>query len=584
MTQKRVVILGSGLAGLRTASVLIDRGYEVTVIERAPMGGGCTSSWTDHRDPEKGTIRKGEMQMGFPFYENLMKFAWMELDSSNLVLPKTSLTGNWWARGNSAYSDKLDGFYFFDRNGRHSSLSSTPKSLLGRLFSKLPAPLSAMQVLCDFDGLPRMRDKLSALKFHALALLFAGKVVPPIDDDCNFNDLMDKMGFTYEAKLAFRMITYSITNLSDADQLGPKFMHLFWLAYLRDKNILGCRMMNDDCNDALIDPIVGSLAARGVRFLFNHTVRDILIEDDCCVGIVAEDFSDWPAHVCPHCGLKFPTAAEKAFCPACGNHSHAEARPLRPMGWCNGRQAHLEADYVVSAMQPHQLASIYQNSDDHPLRNYPEFRRLGQFKGAQLTVSRVFMDEKVTEGYNLTGLDRDYYSMNGAMDLSGVMPKYKDASVFGTLSDDGEVLAYYPPEVLKAKLREDLTKIFPGMAKARVKKHLMAHIRPEVLYHRGVPRLESRFIQHGPLTPVGNFFLAGDWTDEFNLGKEAAVKSGISAANALLKSDNRAAEMEPLLRPSQARMVRWIQTNWVSRKIIAHYEKRYRRELPPKRG
>ena len=578
LMRKRVVIAGGGLAGLRTASVLIDRGFEVTVLERAPMAGGCTSSWTDHRDPMKRSIRKGQLQMNFPFYENLNFFAWRELNASNRFLPEPSGAGGWWARGNSAYSEPLDGFHFFDHHGRRTSLSGVPKTVVGKAFHALPAPFSALQVLWEFDGLPRLRDKLSAGQFHALALIFGDKSSPPVSDDWNFYGLMKSTGFTHEAVQAYRRITYSITNLADADQVGPKFMRLFYLSYLRDKDALGCRMMNDDCNPALIDRTVESLMNRGVKFRFNSHIRDILVEGDKCVGFLVHDMTDAGSVICPNCGLKFNTSEREAFCSACG----IRFRSKGPVDG-DGKREVLEADHYVSALQPHQLAALYRGRDDHPLRNFPDFRALGQFKGAILTVSRIFMDSKITEGYNLTGLDRDFFSMNGVMDLSHIMPKYQ-TSVFDTLSDDGEVLEMYPEETLKAKLRADVGKVFPSMEKARVTGHLMARIGPEVLYHRPSPRLNSRFLPDGPKTSLSNFYLAGDWVDEYELGKEAAVKSGLNAANAVLANEGRSSEAEPVLKPSTGRLVGAFQSNPVSRWIRARYERQYLSELPPKRG
>lgn len=580
MAKKHVAVLGAGLAGLRTASALIDRGYDVTVIERAPMAGGCTSSWTDHRDPEKGTLRRGQMQMNFNFYENLNYFAWRELDAPDLFIPEPPGNGGWWNRGNSAYSDRLDGFHFFDHDGRRSHLSATPKSLVGRVVKRLPAPLTALQILWDFDGLPSFWDKLSAAKFHLLALIFGRRVVPPINDDWNFYGLMKHMGMTHKAIEAYRRITYSITNLSDADQVGPKFMHLFYLAYLRDRDTLGCRMMNNDCNEALIDRVVASLERRGVKFRFNCAVTNFLLESDRCLGVRVLDHNAYERHVCVNCGLKQPANAESVMCTACGADSFAFLDTIAPTF-----PEQIEADHVVSAMQPHQLAKLYREPDDHPLRAHPEFRALAQMKGARLTVSRIFMDEKVTEGYNLTGLDRDHFSFNGIMDLSHVFEKFRDASVFDTLSDDGEVLEYYPIEDLKVRILADAKYVFPSIGQAEVRKHLIARIGPDVLYHRPVTRLNSRFLPERAETPVSGLYLAGDWVDEYELGKEAAVRSGISAANAVLRADGRNEDtLAPLLVPKAAPLVRFIQRNPVSAWIQRRYWRRYNKEKPPRRG
>lgn len=573
---ERVVVLGAGLAGLSAADTLVDRGYEVILVERAPMAGGCTSSWIDHRDPLKRKIRKGQMQMNFQFYVNLNWKARKMLDGLGGLGGTDPRGVNWWEVGNAAYSDKLDGFHFFDQHGRRSHLSGTPKSFLGRLFRKLPAPFSAFQMLWDFDGMPRFRDKLSSARFFALAMLFGPMVVPPINDDENFYGVCKRLGMTHRAIEAMRRITYSITNLADADQVGPKFMHLFYEAMLRDRDSFGCRMMNDDCNDALIDPMVASLRARGVMVLINHAVRDFIIEGDRCRGVIVEDYSACPPEICRNCGLEQPYGFQRSMCLACGKpHDHRSSAYAPSV-------KRLETDRVISAMQPHQLAALYRDLDTHPLRGYPEFRALGQMKGAVLTVSRVFMDRKVTEGYNLTGLDRDFFSFNGAMDLSHIMPKYAGTSVFDTLSDDGEVLEFYPEADLKARLRADLARVFPTMDDGRVEGHLMAKIGPDVLYHRPVPRLNSRFLPKGPVTPVKGLYLAGDWVDEFELGKEAAVKSGIRAANAVLEADGRS-DLDPILRPRVAPVVNWMQTNRISRFIVSRYLKRYRAELPPRR-
>lgn len=575
---KNVIIIGGGLAGLRSASELINRGYDVTVLERSPMAGGCTSSWIDERGAEPTRSRKGNQQMGFNFYQNLYYWVWRELmakagDKLYLNPPRT-----WAEIDTSPFSAILPGFYFHDEFGRRTYLTDRPRSLMGKWLKKLPAPLSALQIMWDFDGLPTLRDKLSTLKFHRLALLFGDKVVPPINDDYNYFGFMDKMGMTHKAIKSQRQISYSITNLSDADQAGPKFFHLFFLAYLRDDNILNCRMMNDDCNPALIDPLVSALKHRGARFRFNCHVRDLLIERDRCVGVKIADLNASRPVICANCGLKFPTNANFSFCGICGKTTGLVRPPA------DERTEVLTADYVISAIQPHQLAEIYRHTENHPLKQYPDFRALGQFKGAELTVSRIYYDHKLTNEYNLTGLDRDHFSFNGVMDISNVMPRFAEASVFDTLSDDGEVLSLYPDDLLKAKLLVDVGKVFPTTKGLTPRQHVLAHIYPPALYHRILPRLSSRFMLEQPGTSVENFFLAGDWMDDFEIGMEAAVKSGIRAVNALLTADGRSIERELVLKPSVAPMVKWLQNNWISRIIKARYEKRYRRELPPRRG
>ena len=43
----RIVVLGSGIAGLVAGHELAQRGLPVTVLEAAPMPGGRTSTWRE---------------------------------------------------------------------------------------------------------------------------------------------------------------------------------------------------------------------------------------------------------------------------------------------------------------------------------------------------------------------------------------------------------------------------------------------------------------------------------------------------------------------------------------------------------
>ncbi|OGN04446.1 MAG: hypothetical protein A2746_01805 [Candidatus Yanofskybacteria bacterium RIFCSPHIGHO2_01_FULL_44_22] len=537
MQKKKVVILGGGLAGLSAATALSQsEEFEITVIERAPMAGGCTSSWRDHRDADKSEIQY-PMHMIFPtLYVNflhLLKFI--------ALTRHVNLAAN--------LTPKFDRFFFFNENNRKSSLALSP------LTKKLPAPLHGLKILWDFDGCGFF-DKISTLRFFLFCLRQGGKDIPPASDQYNFYGFCKKLGMTEEAVKAMARITYSITNLPPSEQVGPKFAKLFYEVILSHSDALGYQMINDDYTPGLIAPWVIFLKNSGVRFMFEHEVAGICHNGKCKVsGITATNHNEGLRgeglrFICTNCGLRFHNVTAKIHCPKCGLIL-GYIPPPHPS------PKFLEADYVVSCLQPHQLAEIILADEHHPLRQFDYFRKLGKYKGASLTISRMWLDKKYTFEDNLTGLDRHYFSFNGIMDISNIMPRYAEQSVFDTLSDDGDALKMWSTETLKQKLIKDMRRVFPETLSAAVTKHLLAHIWPRVLYHKAAPEISSLYRPKSQQSSVDNLVLAGDWISTLEIGMEGAVRSGLDAANILLRKEGQ--PVWPIFRPERGLLPGWLE-------------------------
>src|SRR5262249_55638045 len=67
----RIVIVGGGLAGLATASVLVDRGLQITLVESRPRLGGRASSF---HDPATGQLVDNFQHVGMASCTNLADF------------------------------------------------------------------------------------------------------------------------------------------------------------------------------------------------------------------------------------------------------------------------------------------------------------------------------------------------------------------------------------------------------------------------------------------------------------------------------------------------------------------------------
>lgn len=67
---KKVVIAGAGLAGLSAAKYLVERGFEVTLLEKRGVAGGKVSSWQD----VDGDWLESGLHVFFGAYRNLLGF------------------------------------------------------------------------------------------------------------------------------------------------------------------------------------------------------------------------------------------------------------------------------------------------------------------------------------------------------------------------------------------------------------------------------------------------------------------------------------------------------------------------------
>lgn len=527
MPKERIVILGGGLAGLTSALALSsNKEFEITVIERASAAGGCTASWRDHRDADKSEIQY-PMHMIFPrLYVNFLS-----------VLKFMGLT--------KKLTTKFDRFFFFNEHNRKSSLA------LSEFAKKLPAPLHGLNILWNFDGCGPL-DKLSTIRFFLFCIKHGGNDLPNASDQYNFYGFCKKLGMTEEAVKAMARITYSITNLPPSEQVGPKFAKLFYEVILANSDSLGYQMINDNYTPGLIAPWVIFLRNAGVKFLFNHELTEIECENDKVTRISMINHNPGPWFICTNCGNRFPNATQKISCPKCGfimgylPPDYSEPEYFKD----------LEADHIISCLQPHQLAKIIFANEEHPFKKFQYFRNLGKYKGASLSVSRIWLDRKCTGEDNLTGLDRHYFSFNGIMDISNIMPeRYREKSVFDTLSDDGDTLKLWHAQDLKERLILDMKRVFPQTRNAKVTKHLLAHIWPSVLYHKATPELSSLYRPLSQQSPIENFVLAGDWISALEIGMEGAIRSGLEAANIILRKTGYGLTAWPILQPERGKLM-----------------------------
>lgn len=523
--KKRVVIAGAGLSGLALALELAKTDkYEVIVVEKAPQAGGNTSSWTSFKDPENPGVVQYPMHMYFPFYLNLER-----------IMEESETWDN--------LSQWISKWEFVDNYDKRITFGNT------NLSEKLPAPLHALDIFLRLKGLS-LRDKLSFTKMFFAAMAFGEDDEPNFSDRYNFYGLAKKLGVSDKGVDFVDIFTYSITNLPDSWQNGRKFLQLFYLTILKDRNAMRYSLLTDDYSPGMIEPLVSTLKDLGVQFLFQNELLDIYLDsNDAVKEIRLRDHSLERERVCKNCGLLFNDSSHTIVCPKCGiNEKNLDFQ-------YDYSPKFLATDIFVSALQPHQLIKVILKNSESPLLKHDYFRNLNYYRGSSLTVSRLWLKDKVESENVIWGQSRRISPSNGMMDISRLMPKYaQGGSVIDTLSDFDEYHKTLSDEDLKLYLQGGVKNIFPDMAD--VDKHIVAKIYPDALYHRPFPDM-YRFKPKSQQTPINNFLIAGDWSGPYNLGMESAVVSGIKAANEIIQKDGY--QIVPLLHSPPEKMVKFFQ-------------------------
>jgi uncharacterized protein with NAD-binding domain and iron-sulfur cluster len=92
-----------------------------------------------------------------------------------------------------------------------------------------------------------------------------------------------------------------------------------------------------------------------------------------------------------------------------------------------------------------------------------------------------------------------------------------------------------PKEALQKTFVEAMAEAFPEARQAKVERVLI--IKQDKATFRCLPGVEK--LRPGPKSPIGNLFLAGEWTDTgWPSTMEGAVRSGVNAAEAIQASLN----------------------------------------------
>jgi len=192
----------------------------------------------------------------------------------------------------------------------------------------------------------------------------------------------------------------------------------------------------------------------------------------------------------------------------------------------------IEADAYVSALPVHNIKKIVPEE----WLNNAYFRNLHEFVGSPVANCQLWFDRKITSTDNLMFSQGTTFatfadvSITCPDDFQQGMGTANGGSVMSLVLAPAHQLIDMPNEVITKLVIKDIHDRFPLSRDAKLLKSTIVKI-PQSVY-KAVPDVDK--FRPDQISPVKNFFLAGDYTDQHYLASmEGAALSGQQAAEKL---------------------------------------------------
>jgi uncharacterized protein with NAD-binding domain and iron-sulfur cluster len=282
---KKVLIIGAGLSGLITGIELIDRGFDVTILEKNQTAGGRLRAW---RDKEFGEKIKDPAWVGHPiehgthvvfnFYNNFREF----LLRHNLRLR------------NKAVNDPYPPF----------SLAYPSGIIDDRPVIKSIAPFHALPF---FQNLKRLTIKEN--REISRSKIFPILTYDP--DDRSEKEYLDSISLTEWVrinKLPDRIVPDMLDPITEMAMFNPadKISALF-LLYAGSvmsghwKDLYHVQFFQDSTDDSIIQPLIRSIQNKGGKIIYNAEADKFFSDGKKLTGLQSKPITQGQ-FICPVCG------------------------------------------------------------------------------------------------------------------------------------------------------------------------------------------------------------------------------------------------------------------------------------------
>lgn len=331
---KSVLILGGGFGGMHAACELIDRGFDVTIIEKSNLLGGKLKSWRDpafgvppENDPDfKGYPRDHGAHAVWGFYNNLREF--MGRHGYRLYkIPQEATTM----------------YNFLDKDGTENVIGF-PGPTLPSMFGEIQRLLALVDDMTEFAS---ENESIGKYLFKMMSFDFDDPDQRAYLDSLSFPEWARSIGMP--DKLIYRFFG-PISEMAMFDHIdNTSALYTVMLVSL------ACGSYDDMCIDIFmhppgetyVAPIEQYIKSRGGKILYNTPVIRLNHENGHIKSVLAgeeagvEGEKMWKCRIC---GSVFSSPSKPNRCPVCGAPSN------QIFALSSGPPKEYTADYYVVAM------------------------------------------------------------------------------------------------------------------------------------------------------------------------------------------------------------------------------------------
>ena len=477
----RVAIVGAGLAGMATAVDLVDAGYEVEIFESRPFVGGKVGSWVD---PDGNHIEMG-LHVFFGCYYNL--FALMEKVGASKNLRLKEHTHTFINQGGRI--GELDFRFPFGApfHGLKAFFTSSQLSTVDKLTNSLALGTSPIvRGLIDFEGAMKTIRNLDKISFADWFRSHGGN-----------NGSLKRM---------WNPIAYAL-GFIDTENISARCMLTIFQFFAAKTEASVLRMLEGSPHTYLHKPLVDYLEAKGTKIHTRRRVREILYtgegENTKVTGIVVAK------------GETEETITADAYVCACDVPG---IQKILPESW--RKWSEFDNIYQLSAVP---VATVQLRFDGWvtELNDPAKRKQLEQAEGIDNLLYTADADFSCFSDLALSS-PGDYY-------------KPGEGSLLQLVLTPGDPFIKQKNEDIANHVLNQVHQLFPSSRELNMTWYSVVKLAQSL--YREAPGMD--IYRPNQKTPVGNFFLAGSYTQQDYIDSmEGATISGRRAAKAILEAVN----------------------------------------------